>query len=561
MKATKLKYQLTIPTVFIVLVLMIINIFFVFHIQEKQAISELREKGLVLTQQLVSTWEFLSINQHRINTTSDGEFEFKGLNCSTAGMSIGVIFAEKNGYKIRYVNTNPRNSLNEPDLFEAEVLEKFRGDEALTSYWELTKDEGRRYFRYITPMRIDESCLECHGEPVGELDISGYPKEGMKIGDLAGAISITMPTNIQDQAIVFNMFWQCITFTLLIIVCVLAIYYFVNRRVTNPIEHLEQAVKQVGKGNLDINLEYFNAAEELEDLAYHFDSMAKQLKELYSDLEHKVEERTIELEKANEQLQIKQAQLEKENALLKEDSQYKTDFLAMVSHELRTPLTAIIVFSEILLKKKNFVDSEEEQILGEIKENSEVLLYMINNILDLARIETGKKLLKIETLDLVDVINNVESVVRPLAQRNDINLTTGVDRGVPLIQGDYEKVRRIIENLAGNAIKFTPAGGNVSIRAALAEEPGYIKIMVQDDGIGISQENQAHIFEKFVQVDSSSSRRFNGSGLGLALAKEFTELHGGTITVESELNQGSTFVVYLPIGKEKGDGQNENHAS
>jgi len=561
MKATKLKYQLTIPTVFIVLVLMIINIFFVFHIQEKQAISELREKGLVLTQQLVSTWEFLSINQHRINTTSDGEFEFKGLNCSTAGMSIGVIFAEKNGYKIRYVNTNPRNSLNEPDLFEAEVLEKFRGDEALTSYWELTKDEGRRYFRYITPMRIDESCLECHGEPVGELDISGYPKEGMKIGDLAGAISITMPTNIQDQAIVFNMFWQCITFTLLIIVCVLAIYYFVNRRVTNPIEHLEQAVKQVGKGNLDINLEYFNAAEELEDLAYHFDSMAKQLKELYSDLEHKVEERTIELEKANEQLQIKQAQLEKVNALLKEDSQYKTDFLAMVSHELRTPLTAIIVFSEILLKKKNFVDSEEEQILGEIKENSEVLLYMINNILDLARIETGKKLLKIETLDLVDVINNVESVVRPLAQRNDINLTTGVDRGVPLIQGDYEKVRRIIENLAGNAIKFTPAGGNVSIRAALAEEPGYIKIMVQDDGIGISQENQAHIFEKFVQVDSSSSRRFNGSGLGLALAKEFTELHGGTITVESELNQGSTFVVYLPIGKEKGDGQNENHAS
>jgi len=561
MKATKLKYQLTIPTVFIVLVLMIINIFFVFHIQEKQAISELREKGLVLTQQLVSTWEFLSINQHRINTTSDGEFEFKGLNCSTAGMSIGVIFAEKNGYKIRYVNTNPRNSLNEPDLFEAEVLEKFRGDEALTSYWELTKDEGRRYFRYITPMRIDESCLECHGEPVGELDISGYPKEGMKIGDLAGAISITMPTNIQDQAIVFNMFWQCITFTLLIIVCVLAIYYFVNRRVTNPIEHLEQAVKQVGKGNLDINLEYFNAAEELEDLAYHFDSMAKQLKELYSDLEHKVEERTIELEKANEQLQIKQAQLEKVNALLKEDSQYKTDFLAMVSHELRTPLTAIIVFSEILLKKKNFVDSEEEQILGEIKENSEVLLYMINNILDLARIETGKKLLKIETLDLVDVINNVESVVRPLAHRNDINLTTGVDRGVRLIQGDYEKVRRIIENLAGNAIKFTPAGGNVSIRAALAEEPGYIKIMVQDDGIGISQENQAHIFEKFVQVDSSSSRRFNGSGLGLALAKEFTELHGGTITVESELNQGSTFVVYLPIGKEKGDGQNENHAS
>lgn len=552
MRVKKLKYQLAIPTVVIVLVLMILNIFFVFNIQEKQAINELREKGLVLTQQLDSTWEFLSINQYRINHTSRGEFEFKGLNCSTAGMSIGVIFAEKNGYKIRYVNTNPRNSLNEPDPFEEEVLKKFDEDRTLDSYWDLEKKDGQRYFRYVTPMRIDETCLECHGEPAGEIDISGHPKEGLKIDDLAGAISITMPTHIQDQAIVFNMFWQCATFTILIIGCVFAIYYFVNKRVTKPIEHLENAVKQVGEGDLDVDLQDFKAAEEIEDLAAHFDSMAKQLKELYLDLENKVEQRTLELGKANEQLQIKQAQLEKVNALLKEDSQYKSDFLAMVSHELRTPLTAIIIFSEILLKKNKFEDSSEEQILYEIKENSEVLLHMINNILDLARIETGKNSLTIETVDLVDVINNVESVVRPLALRNEINLTARVERGVPLIQGDYEKVRRIIENLAGNAIKFTPAGGNVSIRASLSERQGYVEISVQDDGIGISKENQAHIFEKFVQVDSSSSRQYNGSGIGLALAKELTELHGGVIAVESDLNKGSTFTVLLPIENKRG---------
>lgn len=556
LKVKKLKYQLIIPTVIIVFILMSINIVLVFQIQQKQAVNELKEKGLALTQQLDSTWEFLSINQHRINTSAKGDFDFKGLNCSTAGMSIGVIFAEKNGYKIRYVNTNPRNPLNEPDPFEKKVLEKFSNDTAIDSYWELVKEEGQRYFCYVTPMRIDETCLECHGEPAGEMDISGYAKEGMKIGDLAGAISITMPTTIQDQALVFNMFWQCMTFTLLIIGCVLAIYYFVTKRVTKPIEHLETAVKQVGEGDLNVDLQNLRAAEEIEGLAEHFDNMAKQLKELYSDLEHKVELRTSELGKANEQLQIKQIQLEKVNTLLKEDSQYKADFLAMVSHELRTPLTAIIIFAEILLKKKRFEDSSEEQILCEIKENSEVLLHMINNILDLARLETGRNSLSIETVDLVDVINNVECVIRPLAQRNDIHLTARVERGVPLIQGDYEKVRRIIENLAGNAIKFTPLGGKVAIQASLAEDPRYVKITVQDNGIGISKENQAHIFEKFIQVDSSSSRQYNGSGLGLALAKELTELHGGVISVESDLNKGSTFIVLLPIERpQRGDAE------
>lgn len=552
MVTRKLKYQLTIPTIIIVLILMGINILWVFHTQQQQAVNELKEKGEVLTQQIESTWEFLTINQNRINYSASGDFDFKGLNCSTAGMSINVIFFEKNGYKIRFVNTNPRNPLNKPDSFEQKVLREFASDTNISSYWELVKEEDERFFRYVTPMRIDDSCLECHGEPVGETDISGYPKEGKKLGDLAGGISITMPTTMYDQAIVFNMIWQCMIFTILIICCVAAIYFFVTKLVTKPLGHLETAVKQVGEGNLNVELKNFSAPEEIEELAGHFDSMARQLKELYSGLEDQVEQRTLELKKANEQLQIKQVQLENVNLLLKEDSQYKSDFLAMVSHELRTPLTAIIAFSEILLQKKQFKEESEAQILYEIKENSEVLLRMINNILDLASVETGKNSLMLETLDLVDVINNVESVIRPLALRSNINLVARVQRDVPLIQGDYEKVRRIIENLAGNAIKFTHEGGNVNILASLAEDQQNVLIKVQDDGIGISRVNQDQIFEKFVQVDSSSSRHYSGNGLGLALAKELTELHGGTISVESELYEGSTFTVLLPIGKAKG---------
>lgn len=552
LKTKKLKYQLTIPTIIIVLILMGINILWVFYTQQHQAVNELKEKGEVLTQQIESTWEFLTINQNRINYSANGDFDFKGLNCSTSGMSISVIFSEKNGYKIRFVNTSPRNPLNEPDPFEQRVLQEFANDTTISSYWELVKDEDKRFFRYVTPMRIDDSCLDCHGEPVGEIDISGYPKEGKKLGDLAGGISITMPTTMYDQAIIFNMIWQCMIFTILIIGCVTAIYFFVTKLVTKPLGQLETAAKQIGEGDLNINLKNVNAPEEIEELAKHFSSMARQLKELYTGLEGQVEQRTLELEKANEQL-------EKVNQLLKEDSQYKSDFLAMVSHELRTPLTAIIAFSEILLQKKQFEKESEAQILYEIKENSEVLLHMINNILDLARLETGKNSLMLETLDLVDVINNVESVIRPLALRSNINFVARVERDVPLIQGDYEKVRRIIENLAGNAIKFTHEGGNVNILATLSENQQSVLIKVQDDGIGISKVDQDHIFEKFVQVDSSSSRQYSGNGLGLALAKELTDLHGGTLSVESELYEGSTFTVLLPIGKAKGEEKIENN--
>ncbi len=554
MKSHKLRYQLTVPTLIVVLVLMGVNILWAFHIQQQQAINELKEKGHVLTQQLDSTWEFLSLNQTRINYSHGGEFDFKGLNCSTAGMSIGAIFSEKSGYKIRYVNTNPRNPFNKPDRFEEEVLQKFARDVKLTSYWDVVKDDAdNRLFRYVTPMRIDLTCLECHGDPAGEIDISGYPKEGMKLGDLAGAISIIMPTAIYDQAIIFNILWQGMFFSLLIISCIAAIYFFVSKLVTKPLGHLETAVKQIEEGDLYIDLQNFKAPQEIEDLATHFNRMAGQLRELYADLENKVEQRTLELENANELLQIKQVQLEKMNMLLKEDSQYKSDFLAIISHELRTPLTSIIAFTEILLNQEQFAAKPEAQIINEINENSQVLLDMINNILDMARLEAGKNPLVLETVDLIDVINNVESVIRPLAQRKEITFSARGELDVPLILGDYEKVRRIIENLAGNAVKFTPKGGHVTILATLGEDRQHVRIKVQDDGIGISQESQAYIFEKFVQVDSSSSRQYNGSGLGLALVKELTELHGGTLAVESELNKGSIFTVLLPIGKPKGE--------
>ncbi len=554
----KLKYKFIIPTIILILSLLVIYMSWTYYTQRQQSINEMREKAQVLTKQIDATWEFMVINQDKINYNSDGYFEFKGLSCSMAGMSIGAIFSEKSDYKTRYIRETPRNPINEPDDFEMAQLAKFDEDSSLTEAWEIVEYDGERMFRYVTPMYIEQSCLECHGGPEGELDVAGYPKEGLQVGDRYGAISIMMPTKLYDQALARSMLWACLFFLFLLVVGVISIYYFVTNLVTKPLGKLERAVQQVEKGDLNVNLNGLDAHGEIRDLADHFDNMAKQLKDLYGKLESKVEQRTLELARANEDLRNKQIQLEAANQRLKAESQYKSDFLAIVSHELRTPLTSIIAFTEILLTENNTKDNEY-YILGEIKSNSQVLLNMINNILDMARLETGKNDLLLETVDLVDVINNVEAVIRPLAHNKNINFTTNVERDVPLIIADYEKIRRIVENLAGNAIKFTKQNGNVEILVSLDNQKENILIKVKDDGIGICKEDQPYIFDKFVQVDTSSSRRYNGSGLGLALAWELTKLHGGTIVVDSELNKGSTFIVSIPIDEAKRGGENEKN--
>lgn len=555
-----LRYKFTVPTLLVVAGLLMINIVWAFVTQRQQAINEMKENGHVLTQQLHSTWEFMSINQDRINYSSDGKFDFKGLNCSTVGRSVGVIFAEKSGYVIRYVKENPRNPANQPDEFERMSLGKFDRDNAVTADWAIVKHNDERLFRYITPLRIDQTCLECHGDPAGEKDISGYPKEGMKLGSLAGAISIIMPADIYLKAIAFNMLWQCAFVLLLMIACVIAIYFLITKLITRPLGELETVIKQVEDGDLNIKLKDLKAPGEIKELANHFNDMARQLKNLYSDLENRVEQRTLELGKANEELKEKQIQLEKVNVRLEEDSQHKSDFLAIMSHELRTPLTAIIAFTEILETGGQLQNDNELNIINEIKLNSQILLGMINNTLEMARLETGKNELLIETVDMVDVINNVESIIRPLVHCKQINLTTNVDREVPLIQGDYEKIRRMVENLAGNAVKFTPDGGNIAIYVTTAADGQYVLVRVTDDGIGIDKAEQPYIFDKFYQVNTSLARKYSGSGLGLALAKQVADLHGGTITVESEPNKGSTFTISMPISTRIEREHNENNA-
>ena len=256
-------------------------------------------------------------------------------------------------------------------------------------------------------------------------------------------------------------------------------------------------------------------------------------------LEDEVGRATQELQKTNEELQAAYNEIQK-------SSKMKSQFLAHMSHELRTPLNAIIGFSEIL-EDHTFGDLNERQnrYVGNILTSSRHLLDLINEILDLAKVESGEMQLVVSQFSVQDCLDQVTEVVRPLAASKNIDLTHDIDPELGLVSADEARLKQILYNLLSNAIKFTPEDGRVDVLAARRED-GTLEIAVADTGIGIKKEHQELIFSEFRQVEETYSRRYEGTGLGLALTKRLVELHDGKIGVESVVGEGSTFTFTLP---------------
>ena len=247
------------------------------------------------------------------------------------------------------------------------------------------------------------------------------------------------------------------------------------------------------------------------------------------------------------QLQARQAEIEIKNRDLERADQMKSEFLANMSHELRTPLNAIIGFSELLQEQfYGPLNQEQDDYLGNIRTAGEHLLGLINDILDLSKIEAGRMELDREEIDLPRMLDASITIVKEKAHTNGVQLR--VDAGdTGMIAADARKMKQIIFNLLSNAVKFTPYGGLVSLTART--DGDMVEIAITDTGVGISIEDQQKLFREFTQVDGSLSRRHEGTGLGLALTKRLVELHGGTITVRSALGEGSTFTVRLPLAR------------
>ncbi len=238
------------------------------------------------------------------------------------------------------------------------------------------------------------------------------------------------------------------------------------------------------------------------------------------------------------EIQDKSRQLEVAN-------KHKSDFLASMSHELRTPLNAIIGFSEALLERLfGDVNAKQEDYLKDIHSSGTHLLSLINDILDLSKVEAGRMELDVSQIDLPTIIAGAMALVRERAMQHRIALGLDIDPRIGPWLADARKVKQILVNLLSNAVKFTPDGGRVDVTAML-EDDG-VHVSVRDTGIGIAPEDQAAVFEEFRQVGADYTRKQEGTGLGLALTRKFIELHGGRIRVDSALGAGSVFTFTLP---------------
>ncbi len=302
--------------------------------------------------------------------------------------------------------------------------------------------------------------------------------------------------------------------------------------ITAPVDELTRAAARIAQGDFvtPVKVRERFAAKELGALAQTFSQMARQLSGAYQTLEEKVSQRTSELQAANQELA-------RANKL-------KSEFLANVSHELRTPLSAIIGFSQILLDGIDGpVNEEQQQDIEQVNKSGQSLLALINQILDLSKIEAGKMELSLERVDLPALVNAVLDSISPLAQEKGLRIDTRFGPGLPAVEADATRLKQILINLLSNAVKFTERG-HIEI---LAQSSGrMVRIAVKDTGIGISFDAQKLIFEEFVQGDGSSTRRHGGTGLGLSIVRRLVEMHGGAITVVSEPGLGSTFTFTVP---------------
>ncbi|MBI3355001.1 MAG: HAMP domain-containing histidine kinase [Nitrospirae bacterium] len=240
---------------------------------------------------------------------------------------------------------------------------------------------------------------------------------------------------------------------------------------------------------------------------------------------------------------------ELEAALLEVESasRAKSEFLANMSHELRTPLNSIIGFSE-LLKDRSFgeLNKKQEGFVNYVHSSGEQLLNLINDILDLSRIESGGVVLRLDKIELANTIKDTLQMFKERAISNNIEITIEIEKEIKGIEADEQKIKLVLSCLLSNAIKFTPAGGSIHIRAH-APQADFVEVSVKDTGIGIKSEDIPKLFKPFSQLESVYTKTAKGVGLGLALAKRFVELHGGRIWVESEYGKGSKFIFTIPV--------------
>lgn len=405
-------------------------------------------------------------------------------------------------------------------------------------------------YQFYGAVRATSSCLGCHQQM----------NSALREGGLIAVIKIRIQTdNIVDEVHVNRAVLICTALATALLIMT-GSWLIVRYVIVKPVKHLKEVSDAISAGELNVRSE-IQTGDEFEDLSHAFNRMLRNLVAMQD-----------RLRKVNADLDRKVDELAQANLALFELNQLKSDFLATMSHELRTPLNSILGFSDVLINSPTLNDKQKRWAQN-IKQSGEGLLNLINEILDLAKIEAGKMKVKLTNFSCSDICEGLMTMFRPLAEKKNIDLRAEVSADIPPMRQDVGKVQQILSNLMSNAVKFTPEGGRVQLKAEVVPGPmgsshygqnhqysssstiGFpgrsaprdILLTVSDTGVGIPKDEQELVFEKFRQGANPLTRDHAGTGLGLSITRELTRLLGGEVTLQSELGRGSTFTVRLPL--------------
>jgi two-component system, NarL family, sensor histidine kinase BarA len=435
--------------------------------------------------------------------------------------------------------------------FERGALARFQQTTAIQSHFRHYEwPDGSSRFRYARPLYMTQTCLACHQGDGGLPILEDLPEEETaedavrealaatdaprRVPELMGLISVDMPSQIDTPQLLLNRIVIVVAGILAGTLAIIVFYVITTRLILQPVRVLQETAEKVSEGDLNIRSD-ISTGDEFQQLSETFNTMLANLKKSGDQL------RSI-----NRSLDLKIGQLSESNVALYESNRLKSEFLANVSHELRTPLNSILGFAQLLQDSIGAPpDARTSRYLNNILNSGQNLLDLINDLLDLAKIEAGKMEVRSEPLSLSDLFEGLIGILKPLTEEKQLTIAASVAREVPILRTDPAKLQQILYNFLSNAIKYSPAGEVIDLAAERMAD-GSIRISVTDRGPGIEPEKQPMIFEKFRQIDGSVTRAHGGSGLGLAISRELAALMNGSIGLRSTPGHGSTFWVILP---------------
>ncbi len=386
-------------------------------------------------------------------------------------------------------------------------------------------------YHYYEAVRATGNCIICHRTFTGPADLTE--------GDILSVVKVRISDEPTQADIRWNnaILWATAIVTAFLLV--VASYVIIRYVIVKPLKHLQDVSDAVTRGDIQKRAE-IHTGDEFEALGVAFNRMLRYLVDAQEELRH-----------VNKNLDTKVDELAQLNMQLYEMNRLKGDFLATMSHELRTPLNSIIGFSDVL-GSIDSLDEKQKRYVQNIQKSGKVLLDMINDILDLAKIESGKMEIRLSDFRIHHLIAAQCDMARPLTEKKNIDLDAQVEDGLPEMHQDQGKVQQILNNLLSNAIKFTPEGGRITVTARRSDRGDALTLILADTGVGIAEKDQTAIFEKFrqgemvVPTGDAMTREYSGTGLGLSIVKELSIQLGGEVTVKSELGRGSEFMVTIP---------------